>query len=83
MWCWDRLTASAPAEGLYGKSVRRKDYFTADEGAYLAQYAGAHYVRTKKKAGWDCWRHLEIIVAGVWGGAEARDETNLIWRLWN
>eukprot|EP00667_Euglena_gracilis_P009975 EG_transcript_10142 len=62
---WHQNKTRLVAEGLYGKSVRRKDYFTADEGAYLAQYAGAHYVRTKKKAGWDCWRHLEIIVAGA------------------
>eukprot|EP00667_Euglena_gracilis_P008528 EG_transcript_8644 len=55
------LTASKHGRFLKGVRV----YGTADEEAYLAKYAAARTVFTKRKAGWDCLRHLEILVAGA------------------
>lgn len=54
------------AEGIHAGTLRnRRVYATADEEVYLAKYASAKVVTTQKKFGWDCLRHLEILVSGV------------------
>eukprot|EP00668_Euglena_longa_P029470 GGOE01036818.1.p1 GENE.GGOE01036818.1~~GGOE01036818.1.p1 ORF type:complete len:857 (-),score=181.53 GGOE01036818.1:122-2692(-) len=53
-------------EGLHSHWVNgHKEYGTANEGAYLQQYAKAQCVETRRKAGWDCLRHLEIMATGA------------------
>ena len=49
--------------GLLGGDHRR--YAVADEGELMAKYAQAHFVRTRRKEGWDAMRHLEIYAAGA------------------
>ena len=39
-------------------------YAFDDEGAYLKQYSSAALALTHRKAGWDCFRHVEILAAG-------------------
>lgn len=39
-------------------------YSFADEAAYRAMYGSYSFALTHKKAGWDCFRHLEILSAG-------------------
>ncbi len=39
-------------------------YVYDTEEAYYQQYAQSYYALTKKKAGWDCLRHWEIVAAG-------------------
>ncbi|MDP2014743.1 MAG: hypothetical protein Q8L05_11015 [Actinomycetota bacterium] len=39
-------------------------YSFDDEDEYLRTYASAHFSVTHRKAGWDCFRHLEILAAG-------------------
>lgn len=36
-----------------------------EEGPYLANYRGSKNALTHKKAGWDCFRHLEILASGA------------------
>lgn len=40
-------------------------YSFADERTYLETYAGAFLGVTHRKAGWDCFRHLEILASGA------------------
>ncbi len=40
-------------------------YSFTEESAYLAEYQKSYYGITRKKAGWDCMRHLEIMVSGT------------------
>lgn len=39
-------------------------YGHLDEEAYLNSYRRARFAKTKKKGGWDCLRHYEIMAAG-------------------
>jgi hypothetical protein len=39
-------------------------YIYTDEHEYYADYAQSYYGITKKKAGWDCLRHYEIMANG-------------------
>ncbi|CAE8651712.1 unnamed protein product [Polarella glacialis] len=39
-------------------------YAFKEEGPYLEMYGAARYCITKKKGGWDCLRHYEILLAG-------------------
>jgi len=59
---WNHTKTAFVIDGLH--SVPGKGYRITDEETYLWVYAAAHFVRTKKKGGWDCMRHLEIIAAG-------------------
>jgi hypothetical protein len=49
-------------------------YVYDDEGAYYKQYAASFYGVTKKKGGWDCMRHWEIVAAGCVPYFEKLDE---------
>jgi len=40
-------------------------YSYTDEAEYLAEYAKSYYALSTKKAGWDCFRHLEITFSGT------------------
>ena len=40
-------------------------YAFSDNSAYLAAYARASMALTFRKAGWDCFRHLEILASGA------------------
>jgi hypothetical protein len=40
-------------------------YSYADESEYLAEYAKSYYALSTRKAGWDCFRHLEITFTGT------------------
>lgn len=40
-------------------------YSFDDEGAYLQTYRSAYLGITHRKAGWDCFRHVEILAAGA------------------
>lgn len=40
-------------------------YSFDDEGEYLATYHDAYLGITHRKAGWDCFRHLEIMASGA------------------
>jgi len=39
-------------------------YAFDDEDAYLKEYSSAALALTHRKAGWDCFRHVEILAAG-------------------
>ena len=43
----------------------RNAYTFDNEGDYLKEYQRSYYGITNKKAGWDCFRHLEIMVSGA------------------
>jgi hypothetical protein len=43
----------------------RSTYIHNDEGLYLKEYASSYYGLSTKKAGWDCLRHYEILLAGT------------------
>lgn len=40
-------------------------YSFTSEAEYLATYANAYWGLTHRKAGWDCFRHLEIMASGA------------------
>lgn len=40
-------------------------YSFDDEAAYLANYADSNMASTHRKAGWDCFRHVEIAASGA------------------
>ena len=40
-------------------------YSFTDEAEYLATYTNAYWGLTHRKAGWDCFRHLEIMASGA------------------
>ena len=40
-------------------------YAFTDNAAYLAKYAQASMALTFRKAGWDCFRHVEILASGA------------------
>ena len=40
-------------------------YSFDDENAYLSSYADAAWGVTHRKAGWDCFRHVEILASGA------------------
>ena len=44
--------------------VPGEPYSFEDQDAYMDEYAQSQYAITKKKAGFDCMRHLEILAAG-------------------
>eukprot|EP00667_Euglena_gracilis_P003246 EG_transcript_3261 len=74
----ERMTDGRHSHWVNGRKV----YDTANEGKYLAQYARAQCVRTTRKAGWDCLRHLEIMATGAIPvyqrqGAEPIDELTM------
>jgi hypothetical protein len=39
--------------------------YYGDESKYYDQYSESYFGRTKKKGGWDCCRHYEIMAAGA------------------
>ena len=39
-------------------------YSFHSEAEYLAKYADAYFALTHRKAGWDCFRHVEIMASG-------------------
>ena len=39
-------------------------YSFSSEDEYLAEYKNSYYGETFKKAGWDCFRHIEIMASG-------------------
>jgi hypothetical protein len=41
-----------------------KNYSFSDEKDYYIEYSNSWYAHTKKKAGWDCLRHYEIMMNG-------------------
>eukprot|EP00435_Cladocopium_sp_Y103_P059201 s15_g21.t1 len=41
-----------------------RTYEYAEEQSYLEMYSSAFFCITKKKGGWDCLRHYEILLAG-------------------
>lgn len=43
---------------------RLDTYIYHDEKTYMDQYEASYYALTMKKAGWDCFRHYEILAAG-------------------
>lgn len=43
----------------------RSTYAFDNETDYLKEYERSYYGITSKKAGWDCFRHLEIMVSGA------------------
>eukprot|EP00667_Euglena_gracilis_P002141 EG_transcript_2141 len=63
---WNSSKTIGLREGIHAGTLRnRRVYATADEEVYLAKYASAKVVTTQKKFGWDCLRHLEILVSGA------------------
>jgi len=52
-------------EKLIADIVPGNSYSYSDESLYLAEYQKSYYGVTMKKAGWDCMRHLEIMVSGT------------------
>jgi hypothetical protein len=43
----------------------QSSYIFHDEGSYLGGYATSYFALTTEKAGWDCLRHYEILLAGA------------------
>lgn len=39
-------------------------YSFQDESAYLTKYSHSYFALTHRKAGWDCFRHVEIMASG-------------------
>lgn len=46
------------------KIIPGEPYSFSDQDEYMDEYASSKYAITKKKAGYDCMRHLEIMAAG-------------------
>jgi hypothetical protein len=40
-------------------------YAFASDSEYLARYSEAYFALTHRKAGWDCFRHVEIMASGA------------------
>ena len=57
------LDTGQPQEGV-SRIIPGVPYAFDDEGAYLKQYSSAALALTHRKAGWDCFRHVEILAAG-------------------
>eukprot|EP00667_Euglena_gracilis_P007848 EG_transcript_7929 len=63
---WNSTKTLDVRGGSHSRSVGSvRVYADTDEEAYLGKYAAAKVVATRKKGGWDCLRHLEILVAGA------------------
>lgn len=60
----ERVTRSGKTRFL-SQIVPGEPYSFEDEGDYLAQYAESYYGLSTKKAGWDCFRHLEVAFSGA------------------
>lgn len=70
------ITFSIPKELINVESVENKikiisnsssyetGYLYSDEEIYYKNYRDSYFALTKKKAGWDCLRHYEIIMNG-------------------
>lgn len=50
---------------LIAPIIPGRPYSFTDESDYLQTYRRAHFGLTHRKAGWDCFRHLEIMAAGA------------------
>jgi len=48
----------------YSSIIPGEPYSFDDQDAYMDEYATSEYAHTKKKAGFDCFRHLEILASG-------------------
>ena len=60
---WNVSKVSSVVGGIHG-SMQGSRYSIFNEEEYLRKYASGHFVSTTKKAGWDCARHNEILLAG-------------------
>jgi len=59
------LPLTWPRETLISPMIPGFPYAFDDPGAYLRTYARAALAVTHRKAGWDCFRHVEILAAGA------------------
>jgi hypothetical protein len=60
----DALPLNDSPEVVVAPIVPGIPYSFDDEGTYRAQYNRAYFGLTHRKAGWDCFRHVEIMAAG-------------------
>ena len=58
------LPLATPAQQL-SPIIPGFPYAFADNAAYLSAYARASMALTFRKAGWDCFRHVEILASGA------------------
>ena len=58
------LTKAGPRLRFLSEVIPGEPYSFTDEESYLQQYRESHFALSTKKAGWDCFRHLEIAFAG-------------------
>lgn len=61
----DALTVHGSPRYLIAPIVPGIPYSFDDEGVYRAVYNNSYLGLTHRKAGWDCFRHVEILAAGA------------------
>lgn len=59
------LSINPEPTDLIAPSVPGLPYAFEDEATYLAAYHRAYLGLTHRKAGWDCFRHVEILASGA------------------
>jgi hypothetical protein len=68
---YPRIGQSAPSESAWEQRALKSHIVPGsphgygEEEPYLANYRGSKNALTHKKAGWDCFRHLEILASGA------------------
>jgi hypothetical protein len=65
---WPRASfpdATGTRRHLVARPLPGVPYAYASEDDYLAAYRGSHWGVTHRKAGWDCFRHVEVLFAGA------------------
>lgn len=63
-WPGELTAGGDPAKNFISEIVPGKTYSFDEAKPYYDQYANSHFGLTFRKAGWDCFRHVEILGAG-------------------
>lgn len=58
------FVATAPKTQFLSTIIPGEPYSFDDEREYLAEYERSYFGLSTKKAGWDCFRHLEVMFSG-------------------
>ena len=58
------LGISGDKKKFLSHTIPGEPYSFDDERAYLQEYQDSYFALSTKKSGWDCFRHLEILMSG-------------------
>ena len=59
------IVETATKTKFLSSTIPGEPYSYEDEHAYLEEYRRSNFALSTKKAGWDCFRHLEVIFSGA------------------